>query len=117
MENLTKETFIEKVFDYENNKDWKFEGDKPTLIDWYTDWCNPCKALIPVLEELNEEYKDKVNIYKINVDDQHELGTAFGIKSVPSLLFIPMDEEPQMAQGGMTKSTLEKALKEILKVE
>lgn len=117
LEHLTKETFKEKVFNYEVNKDWKFEGDKPCLIDFYADWCQPCKVVAPVLEELQEEYGDKLTIYKINTEEQQELSAIFGIKSIPSLLFVPMDEQPQMAMGALPKDTFEKAIKDVLKVE
>jgi thioredoxin len=114
MEHLTKQTFLDKVFNYEENKDWKFEGDKPALIDFYADWCGPCKALSPVLEELAEEYKGKIDIYKIDTEAEQELAGAFGIKSIPSLLFIPKDGQPQMAQGALPKESLVKAFDEIL---
>ncbi len=117
VEFLTKETFIEKVFDYENNKEWKYEGDKPALIDFYADWCGPCKMVAPILEELAEEYSDKLNIYKIDTEAQQELAGVFGIKSIPSLLFVPKDGQPQMAMGALPKDTFEKAIKDVLGVE
>lgn len=111
---LSKETFLKKVFNYEANKEWKFEGDKPALIDFYADWCGPCKSIAPVLEELSEEYKDKIDIYKIDTEKEQELAAAFGIRSIPSLLFIPMDEQPQMAQGALPKDALKDAIDDIL---
>ncbi len=117
VEHLTKETFKEKVFNFEANKDWKFEGEKPCLIDFYADWCQPCKIVAPILEELNEEYKGEINIYKVNTEQEQELAGMFGIKSIPSLLFVPKDEQPQMAMGALPKDTLEKAIKDVLKVE
>jgi thioredoxin len=114
MENLTKETFQEKVFNFEKNKDWKFEGDKPCLIDFYADWCQPCKILTPILEELSEEFKGKVNIYKVDTEAQQELAAAFGIKSIPSMLFCPMEGQPQMAQGALPKDNLKQAIDEVL---
>lgn len=116
-ENLTRETFLEKVFNYTENKDWKFEGDKPALIDFYADWCGPCKMLSPILEELSEEYGDKINIYKIDTEAEQELAAAFGIRSIPSMLFCPMDAEPQMANGALPKAELERVIAEVLKVE
>jgi len=89
MEQLTLGTFKEKVFDYEKNKEWKFEGDRPAIIDFYADWCGPCKMVEPVLEELSSEYKGKVDIYRVNTEMQQELAAAFGIRSIPSLLFVP----------------------------
>jgi thioredoxin 1 len=117
VEFLTKETFKEKVFDFENNKDWKFEGEKPCLIDFYADWCQPCKMVAPILEELSEEYDGKVNIYKIDTEAQQELAGMFGIQSIPSLLFVPTEGQPQMAQGALPKDTFERAIKDVLKVE
>lgn len=117
IENLTKETFKEKVFNFEENQEWKFEGDKPAIIDFYADWCQPCKIVEPVLEELSEEYQGKVDVFRIDTEDQQELAAMFGIKSIPSILFIPQQEQPQMAQGALPKDTLEKAIKDVLKVE
>jgi len=114
MEHLTKETFIEKVFDFEKNKDWKFEGKLPCLIDFYADWCGPCKMVAPILEELSEEYKGKVDIYKVDTEDQQELATAFGIRSIPSMLFCPAEGQPQMAQGALPKPSLKQAIEEVL---
>ncbi len=116
MENLTKEVFKEKVFDFEQNKEWKFEGDKPCIIDFYADWCAPCRALTPVLEELSEEYKGKVDIYKIDTEKEQELAGMFGIRSIPSILFVPTDAQPQMATGALPKDTLQKAIEDVLKV-
>lgn len=117
LEHLTKDTFKEKVFNFEENKEWKFEGDKPCLIDFYADWCQPCKTIAPILEELQDEYKSDINIYKVNTEQEQELAGMFGIKSIPSLLFVPQDEQPQMAMGALPKDTLEKAIKDVLKVE
>lgn len=117
LEHLTKETFKEKVFNWDENKDWKFEGDKPCLIDFYADWCQPCKMVAPILEELSKEYEGKLNIYKVDTEDQQELAGMFGIRSIPSLLFVPMKDQPQMAQGALPKDSLEKAIKDVLKVD
>ena len=113
---LTKETFLKKVFNYEKNKDWKFEGDIPCIIDFYADWCGPCKAVAPVLEELSEEYKGKINIYKVDTEAEQELSAAFAIRSIPSMLFCPAEGEPQMAQGALPKHNLEEVIKDVLKV-
>ena len=117
MEHLTKATFLEKVFNYEVNKEWKYEGDLPCLIDFYADWCGPCKMVAPVLEELAKEYEGKIHIYKIDTEAEQELAAAFGIRSIPSLLFCPKEGQPQMAMGALPKATMEKAIKEILLVE
>jgi thioredoxin len=116
-EHLTADTFKEKVFNFDENKEWKFEGVKPCLIDFYADWCGPCKMVAPVLEELSEEYDGKLDIYKVNTEEQKELSAIFGIQSIPSLLFVPKDGQPQMAMGALPKDTLEKAFKDVLKVD
>ncbi len=114
MKHLTKQTFLGKVFNYEENKEWKFEGDKPALIDFYADWCAPCKMIAPILEELSKEYEGKVDIYKINTEEEIELSGAFGIRSIPSLLFIPKEGQPQMAQGALGKDELKKVIEDVL---
>ncbi|MFN8209979.1 MAG: thioredoxin [Bacteroidales bacterium] len=116
-EHLTKETFIKKVFNYEENKEWKFEGDKPCLIDFYADWCGPCKMVAPILEELSGEYEGKLNIYKIDTEKEVELASVFGIRSIPSLLFVPKDGQPQMAMGALPKDTLVQAFRDVLGIE
>ena len=116
-EHLTAETFKEKVFNYEENKEWKFEGDLPCMIDFYADWCGPCKMVAPVLEELSEEYDGKLNIYKVNTEEEKELSGVFGIQSIPSLLFVPSEGQPQMAMGALPKDTFKQAIKDVLKVE
>lgn len=113
---LSKETFFEKVFNFEKNKDWKFEGELPCIIDFYSDWCGPCKAVAPVLEELSIEYEGKVNIYKVDTEVEQELSAAFGIRSIPSMLFVPKDGEPQMTQGALPKHELEKIMNDVLSV-
>ncbi len=117
LEKLSNDTFKSKVFNYSDNKEWKFEGDKPCVIDFYADWCGPCKAVTPILEELATEYDGKIDIYKVDTEVERELAGAFGIQSIPSLLFIPKDGQPQMAQGALPKDTFEKAFKDVLKVE
>jgi len=116
-EHLTKQDFINKVFNFETNQEWKFEGDLPCVIDFYADWCQPCKMVAPVLEELSEEYKGKVNIYKVNTEQEQELAGAFGIRSIPSMLFCPKDGKPQMAVGALPKESLIKAMQETLNLE
>lgn len=114
-EQLTKETFIEKVFDYEKNQDWKYEGELPAVIDFWAPWCGPCKMVGPILEELSEEYKGKIKVYKVNTDEEQELGKVFRIKSIPSLLFIPKEGQPKMAVGALPKESLKEAIdKELL---
>lgn len=113
-ENLTKADFLTKVFDYENNKEWKYQGELPAMIDFYADWCQPCKMVAPVLEELSEEYADKIKIYKIDTEAEQELASVFGIKSIPSLLFIPAVGKPQMSQGALPKQALKEAIDNVL---
>jgi len=117
IEFLTLDTFKEKVFNFEQNKEWKYEGELPCLIDFYADWCQPCKMVAPILDELSEEYKGKLNIYKIDTEDQRELAAMFGIQSIPSLLFVPKDGQPQMAQGALPKDTFKQAFKDVFGVE
>jgi len=117
VEHLTKETFKNKVFNYELNKDWKFEGDKPCVIDFYADWCSPCKMVAPIMEELGNEFDGKMNVYKVDTEDQQELASMFGIRSIPSILFIPKNGQPQMATGAMSKDSFIKAFEEILNVK
>ena len=114
MEHLTAETFKKKIFDYENNKEWKFEGDKPAIIDFYADWCGPCKMVAPVLEELSGEYDGKIDIYKVDTEAEQELAGAFGIRSIPSMLFVPMANQPQMSVGALPKDALIKAIGDVL---
>ena len=116
-ENLTKESFLKKVFDYEQNSEWKFEGDSPCVIDFWAPWCGPCRAVGPVIEELSKEYSGKVNFYKVNTDEEQELAGAFGIRSIPSLLFVPKSGQPKMAVGALPKQALKEAIeKELLAV-
>ena len=116
LEHLTKESFKEKVFNFEANKEWKFEGKVPAIIDFYADWCGPCKMVAPVLEELQKEYGDKLTIFKVNTEEQQELSSMFGIQSIPSILFVPLEGQPQMAMGALPKDTFKSAISDVLKV-
>ena len=112
---LTKAEFLKKVANYETNpNEWKYLGDKPAIVDFYASWCGPCKTIAPIMEELAAEYGDKIYIYKVDTEEEEELAAAFGIRSIPSLLFIPMNGKPQMAQGAMPKSAFKDAINEIL---
>lgn len=117
LELLTKETFKEKVFDYEKNKEWKYVGSVPCMIDFYADWCGPCKTVAPILVELQEEYNDKIVIYKVDTEAQQELASMFGVRSIPSLLFVPAEGQPQMATGALPKETFIKAIDDVLGVK
>lgn len=101
---LDKANFLTKVYNYEKNQsEWFYEGEKPCIVDFYADWCGPCKKVAPILKELAGEYKNDIIIYKINVDNEKELAAAFGIQSIPTLLFIPAKGKPQLAQGALSK--------------
>lgn len=113
-EQLNKELFLEKVFNYENEQEWHYKGELPALIDFWAPWCGPCKMVGPIIDELSEEYKGKVNFYKINTDEEQELGSVFGIRSIPSLLFIPKEGQPKMAVGALPKNALIQAIEEEL---
>ena len=102
-EHLTKESFLKEIFDYENNQEWNYQGERPAIIDFYADWCGPCKMVAPIIEELSEEYEGLVDIYKIDTEAEQELASVFGIRSIPSILFIPVDGQPKMAAGALPK--------------
>ena len=114
MEHLTAETFKQKVFNYESNAEWNYLGNIPCIIDFYADWCSPCKMIAPILEELSKEYEGRIHIYKVDTEAEQELSSVFGIKSIPSILFVPMNEQPQMAMGAMPKDALEEAIIDVL---
>lgn len=112
---LNKSEFLNKVANYETNpSEWKFLGERPAIVDFYATWCGPCKMLSPVLEELADEYAGKIDIYKVNVEEEEELAGVFGVRSVPTLLFVPMEGAPQMAQGALPKNVLQEAIRNVL---
>ena len=111
---LDKQTFQEKIFNYETSKEWKYLGVLPAVIDFWAPWCGPCRAVAPVIEELANEYRGRVQFYKVNTDDEEELSGAFGIRSIPSLLFIPLTGKPRMAIGALPKEQLKQAIEEDL---
>ena len=115
-EHIGKKEFLEKVFDYEKNSEWSFKGDLPALVDFYAEWCGPCKMLGPVIDDLAKEYDGSVRFYKVDTDGEPELSAIFGIQSVPTLVFIPKTGQPTMALGALPKPTLKKAIKEVLGV-
>lgn len=112
--NLTADDFKEKIFDYAKEEEWKYKGSLPAIIDFYADWCGPCKAVAPVLEELSNEYKDQLVIYKIDTDREQELSTLFGIQSIPTLLFVPVDGQPMMQKGAIPKNAFKQVIEERL---
>lgn len=121
MEHLTLASFQEKIcdcgLDKKSSAEWKFKGTKPAIIDFYADWCGPCKMVAPVLEQLSKEYEGKVDIYKINTEEQQDLSMLFGISSIPSLLFIPLNGQPQMAMGALPLASFKKAIKDVFGIE
>ena len=111
---LTKSEFLQKVFNYEASKEWKYNGDKPCLLDFYASWCGPCRMISPFLDQLAEEYKDKIYIYKINTDQERELASVFGASSIPLLVFIPVNAPPQASRGALPKEEIKKAIDGVL---
>jgi thioredoxin len=111
---ITAQDFKEKIFNYETSEEWQFLGQRPAIIDFYADWCGPCKAVAPVLEELSEQYKTEIDIYKINTDQEAELSALFGIQSIPTFLFIPMSGSPMMQRGALPKNAFQQVITERL---
>jgi len=117
VQHLSTEDFKTKVFDYTKEKEWSFNGDKPAIIDFYADWCGPCKMLSPILEELSNDYNGKIDVFKIDTEKERELAMAFGIRSIPSILFIPKDKQPMMQAGMLPKNILENIINDELLAE
>ncbi len=117
IEHLTYDSFKEKVFDFDTHNSWNFIGDKPCVIDFYADWCEPCKELDPVFDEIDQELGDKLTVYKINTDDEDELANVFGIQSIPFLLFVPMEGDPQMETGALPKEIILEAIEDVCGVK
>jgi len=113
-QHLSKKDFIEKIFDYENEKEWKYNGELPAIIDFYADWCGPCRSVAPALEELSNEYEGKLNIFKIDTEAENELSEIFGIQSIPTFLFIPMNGAPMMQKGALPKNVFKEVIEERL---
>ena len=112
---LTKAEFITKVANFEANPtDWKYLGDKPCIIDFYATWCGPCKMVAPIMEELAKEYNGKINFYKVDVDAEPEIAAAYGIQSIPTIFFCPMNGTPQISQGAMPKESFQKTITDVL---
>jgi thioredoxin len=114
---MTKQDCIDNVFDFENEEEWKYKGKLPAIIDFYADWCGPCKSVAPVLEQLSEEYEGRVKIYKIDTDKETELSQFFGIQSIPTFLFIPMNGKPMVQRGAVPKSAFKQVIEERLLAE
>jgi len=115
VEALTKETFIQKISDI--GGEFKFKGDKPVVIDFFALWCGPCKQIAPIVEDLSKEYDGKIDIYKIDTDEQPELASLFEIQSIPSILFIPVIGQPKMSMGAIPKTAFKKAFKEVFNID
>lgn len=112
---LTTQRFKDEIFDYTQSQEWKFKGEKPAIIDFYADWCGPCKMVAPILEELSIEHPD-ITIYKVDTEVEQELSAVFRIRSIPSMLFIPMDSQPIMQAGALPKHVLKEIIqKELMK--
>jgi thioredoxin 1 len=111
---LTTQEFKAKVFNYDTNKEWKYEGQLPAIIDFYADWCGPCKMVAPILQEIAQEYAGKLIVYKVDTENEQELAQVFGVSSIPTLLFVPLEGQPQAAMGALPKQTFERVIKDIL---
>jgi len=116
IEHLALESFKENIMDFETDQEWNYKGELPAIIDFYADWCGPCRKVAPIMEELAIEYAGKMVIYKIDTEDQKQLAGMFGIRSIPAILFIPKEGQPQMSNGALPKAEYERMIKEILKV-
>ncbi|MCM2281480.1 MAG: thioredoxin [Bdellovibrionaceae bacterium] len=117
METLNSQTFKNKVFDFDANKEWAFAGTRPAIVDFYADWCAPCRALAPVLEEVSKDYAGKIDVYKVNTETDPELAALFGVRGIPALLFIPTQGEPAMSAGFMPRDSFEKAIQDLFGIQ
>ena len=113
-EHLTLEAFKQRVFDYENEKEWKFRGEMPAIIDFYADWCGPCKMVAPVIEKLSTKYQGKLSVYKVDTEAEQELAGMFGIQSIPTILFIPKVGQPRVSMGALPEKEFERIIGELL---
>lgn len=117
METLKLDSFKNKIFDYEASKEWKYKGDKPAIIDFYADWCGPCRMLSPIIEKVSQTYSGKVDIYKVDTEASPDLAAMFGIRSIPSILFIPMQGDPVMSSGVIPEEGFEKAISDLFNIK
>ncbi|GAB5465158.1 MAG: thioredoxin [Candidatus Kapaibacteriales bacterium] len=114
--NITTQEFKENIFNYTEKTEWNYEGELPLVIDFYADWCAPCKAVAPIMDELSNDYEDRVEILKVDTEKEKELSAAFGIRSIPSVLFVPKEGQPKMAIGAMDKKGYQNAIEDVLGV-
>jgi thioredoxin len=114
--NLTLQKFKDEIFDFENEKEWKFKGDTPAIVDFWAEWCNPCKMVAPIMENLSEKYEGKLKVYKVDTESERELSGMFGIRSIPSILFIPVEGTPMMQPGALPENVYDEIIaKELFK--
>jgi thioredoxin 1 len=116
MEILSASSFKSKIFDFDRDKEWKFAGSIPAIVDFYADWCGPCRMQTPVLEEIMNSYAGRVNVYKVNTEKTPELAAMFRIRGIPSLLFVPLEGKPFLTSGFMDKAALETAIRDLFKI-
>ena len=114
MQNLNTNEFKTKIFNYETEKEWNYLGNRPAIIDFYADWCGPCKIQGPILDKISKKYEGKIDVFKIDTEQNEELSAAFGIRSIPSLLFIPMNGKPSLNPGLLMEPQLEQVVEEYL---
>lgn len=116
VQDLTSDMFVQNIFDYRTQKEWKYKGNLPCVIDFYADWCGPCKMVAPIMDELADEYHGKINFYKVNVDNEQELASVFGVQSIPSILFIPATGQPQMTTGANNKDGYRNIINQVFQI-
>ncbi|WKC80405.1 thioredoxin [Borreliella tanukii] len=111
---LTKQDFVDKVFDYKNNKEWSFKGERPAIIDFYADWCGPCKMLSPIFEKLSKKYNNIIDFFKVDTEKEQDVASALGVQSLPTILFIPVDGKPKVSVGFLQEDAFENIIKDFL---
>lgn len=116
MKVLTIKDFKNIIYDFEASKEWQYKGLRPAIIDFYADWCGPCRLLSPILDRVSETYEGKVDIFKIDTEATPELAALFGVRGIPSLLFIPLQGEPAMSSGVIPEESFDKAIKELFQI-
>ncbi len=116
MEILNRDTFRPKIFDFEKGNDWSFSDQRPAIVDFYADWCGPCRALGPVLEDVANSYQGQIDVYKVNTEATPELAAMFGVRGIPAILFVPKTGEPVMSSGYMPRESFDRAIKDVFKL-